>query len=130
MVLIHDTVEIDAGDTFFYTAHLDSKKQEKEQKAAERLFGLLPDDMKTEYRELWEEFEERVTPESKFANALDRIQPLMLNCFRGGIGWKEHKLKYSQIKERNKHIADGSQELWDYVLELIEGFFQNGIIPE
>lgn len=120
MVLIHDIVEIDAGDTYAYDDVGNSTKREREVKAAERLFGLLPDDQARGLRDLWEEFEEQNTPESKFANTLDKIQPIMLNDATGGLAWREHGVKKSQVMGRNKRTGEGSAALWAYAEGLIK----------
>ena len=120
MVLIHDAVEIDAGDTYAYDIEGNATKREREEKAADRLFNILPEDQAREMRDIWEEFEAGVTPESKFANALDRVQPLMLNDITGGKAWKEHEVAASQVITRNENTYLGSGVLWKYVESLIE----------
>ncbi len=128
MMLIHDIVEIDAGDTYCYDKEGYKDKAEREEKAAERLFGMLPDDQRDEMYSLWREFEEMNTPESKFAAVLDRIQPLTLNYRKNGISWQEHNVKKDMVLERNKHVADGSEEIWQYVLELLDDAHKKGMI--
>lgn len=120
MVLIHDAVEIDAGDTYAYDAAGNATKRQREVAAAERIFNILPEDQAEEMRNLWEEFEACDTPEAKFANALDRVQPLMLNDITGGRAWREHDIAASQVLERNKKTRDGSEELWGYVKDIID----------
>lgn len=120
MVLIHDIVEIDAGDTYCYDKEGYKDKAEREEKAAKRIFGILPDDQRDEMYSLWREFEEMNTPESKFAAVLDRVQPLTLNYRKNGISWQEHDVKMEMVLERNKHVNDGSEEIWKYVLEILE----------
>ena len=120
MILIHDIVEIDAGDTYAYDESGQKDKLERERKAADRLFGMLPDDLRSEMHELWDEFETMETPESKFAAALDRFQPLLLNHRSGGAAWKKHGINRDQVVRRNRHIEDGAPELWRYALEMIE----------
>ena len=117
MILVHDLVEIYAGDTYAYDAKGNSDKKERELKAADRLFSILPSDQCDKFRGLWEEFEEGVTAEAKFAASMDRIQPLMLNNASGGRSWKEHEVKASQVYGRNKKTAEGSQVLWEYADE-------------
>lgn len=117
MILVHDLVEIYAGDTYAYDAKGNSDKIERELKAADKLFSILPDDQCDKFRKLWEEFEEGVTAEAKFAASMDRIQPLMLNHASGGRSWKEHEVKASQVYGRNKRTAEGSQVLWEYADE-------------
>ena len=114
MVLIHDIVEIDAGDTYAYDAKGALTQRAREEKAADRLYGILPPDQGEKLRALWEEFEEGKTPEAKFARTLDRVQPLMLNSATGGKTWAQNGIKLSQVLNRNKSTADGSAVLWDY----------------
>jgi putative hydrolase of HD superfamily len=129
MLLIHDIVEIDAGDTYAYDEAGKETQRSREVKAAERIFGLLPDDQGTYFRALWEEFEAYETPEAKFARALDNIQPAMLNAAAGGISWTEHNVQLSQILGRNSRTAEGSQKLWDYAYDhLIAPNVENGKI--
>lgn len=130
MVLLHDVVEIDAGDTYCYDVKGNESKAERETKAAERIFGLLPDDQKEEFHSLWREFEDAETPESKFANALDRVQPLMLNYKKGGVSWKEHGIHYGQVYDRTKKIQPGSGVLWDYIHAVIDECRKAGILPD
>ena len=114
MLLIHDIVEIDAGDTYAYDEAAKATQSEREEKAAERIFGLLPEDQGKRLRELWEEFEERKTPEARFARTMDNVQPIMLNAATDGKAWEEHQVKLSQILKRNERTAEGSEELWEY----------------
>ncbi|MCM1157488.1 MAG: HD domain-containing protein [Bacteroidales bacterium] len=120
MVLIHDAVEIDAGDTYAYDEAGNATKRQREEKAADRIFSLLPEDQAGEMRELWEEFEANETPEARFANALDRVQPIMLNDWTGGKAWREHEVAASQVLDRNRNTHLGSEELWNYVKALVE----------
>ena len=117
MVLIHDIVEIDAGDTYAYDMEGRQTQREREEKAAERIFHLLPDDQAAYMRDLWEEFEAKETPEAKFSRALDNLQPMMLNVASGGKSWTEHEVKLSQILERNEITPKGSKMLWEYAKE-------------
>lgn len=119
MVLIHDIVEIDAGDTYAYDTQGNTTKREREVKAAERLFNILPEDQAVYLRNLWEEFEEAQTPEAKFALTLDKVQPVMLNAASGGRSWREHEVEVSQIMKRNERTPEGSQDLWKYIEALI-----------
>lgn len=114
MLLIHDIVEIDAGDTYAYDKEAAATQSERENKAAERIFGLLPADQGETLKSLWKEFERGESREAKFAHTIDNIQPTMLNAATDGKAWAEHGIKLSQILERNKKTADGSQSLWDY----------------
>jgi putative hydrolase of HD superfamily len=120
MALIHDVVEIDAGDTFGFddAGYLD--KEERETRAAERLFGLLPPDQAAEFRALWDEFEAGVTPEARFAVALDRLQPLLVNFNSGGGTWKLHGITLPQILRRMAPIAEGMPGAWPWVERTIE----------
>lgn len=117
MILIHDIVEIDAGDTYAYDDAGIQSQYEREKKAAERIFGLLPDDQREKYISLWNEFEENKTNEAKFAHTMDNFQPCMLNNETKGKKWKDNNVRLSQIIKRNGHTADGSEELWNYQLE-------------
>jgi len=113
MVILHDIVEIDAGDTFCYGDQGD--KAEKEQAAAARIFGLLPASLAPEFIELWEEFEQGATPEAKFANAMDRLLPLLQNHANSGGAWPEHGISIEQVMTRNRAIEAVSPELWQHV---------------
>ena len=117
MVLIHDLVEIDAGDTYAYDTEGNKTKRQREEKAADRIFNILPEDQAKKVRDLWEEFEDNETPEANFAHALDRTQPIMLNHASEGKAWKEHGVVLSQIMERNVNISKGAPKLWDYAYE-------------
>ena len=129
MVLIHELVELDAGDTYAYDIEGKKTKRIREEKAADRIFNILPKDQAKYVRELWEEFEEGKTCEARFANALDRVQPIMLNASSGGKAWEEHKVALSQILERNKKVEDGSKELWEFSKKIyIEPNVENGKI--
>jgi putative hydrolase of HD superfamily len=112
MVIVHDLVEIDAGDTFGYDAASQTGQHEREARAADRIFGLLPADQAREFRAIWEEFEKQATPEAKFALALDRFQPVLLNCLTEGSSWKKHGVTHDRVVARNSRIAEGSRELW------------------
>jgi putative hydrolase of HD superfamily len=119
MLIIHDLVEIDAGDTFAYDTARMADQHEREARAADRIFGLLPSDQSHELRALWDEFEARQTPEAKFAAAVDRFQPMLLNCLTEGAAWKNHGVTADRVIERNKHIAQGSTALWEYMAQMI-----------
>ena len=130
MALIHDIVEIDAGDTYAYdTKGLETQK-EREEKAAERIFGMLPEDQKTELKSLFEEFEAYETPEAKFARAMDNFQPLLLNDSNNGGDWKEHGVCRSQIMGRHKKTRLGSEEIGQYSEELIMENVKKGNIKD
>jgi len=128
MVLIHDIIEIDAGDTFCYDDYDRKAKTEKERKAAHRIFGILPEKQAQELIDLWEEFEAMETPEAQFAAAADRLQPLLLNYFSEGYAWKKHGIKRSQVIERNHHIAKGSSTLWKFAQNLIDESVNKGYL--
>lgn len=130
MVLIHDIVEIDAGDTYAYDTAGNTTKREREVKAAERIFHLLPPDQAEEMRNLWEEFEEGQTPEAKFALTLDKVQPVMLNDASGGKSWREHEVRREQIMKRNERTPDGSEVLWAFTKEIIDRNVKCGNIKE
>lgn len=114
MLLIHDIVEIDAGDTYAYDEEAKKTQRAREEKASERIFGLLPSDQKERLQELWEEFEAGETPEARFARTMDNIQPVMLNAATNGKAWEEHGVYLEQILKRNTNTAKGSEVLWDY----------------
>jgi len=128
MVLIHDLVEIDAGDTYAYDEAGAKTKRERETKAADRIFGLLPSNQGTWLRELWEEFEAYETAEAKFAHVLDNAQPLLLNDASNGRSWAEHGVHKSQIYKRNEHTSEGSREIWEYMKKLVDKHIQLGYV--
>lgn len=128
MVLMHDLIEIDAGDTYCYDVKGYEDKAEREKKAAQRLYHLLPKDQEEEYRQLWEEFETGATAEANFAVILDRIQPIMLNYASEGIAWKEHGVFKDQVLKRNERTLDGPEEISQYFLEIIEMAVQKGYL--
>ena len=119
MVLVHDIVEIDAGDTFGYDDDGHKDKAEREQRAADRLFSLLPNDQARELRALWNEFEARETSDARFALALDRLNPILLNLATNGHSWKQHGITRERVIQRNDLMAEGSQGLWSHVTELL-----------
>jgi len=120
MLLVHDVVEIDAGDTFAYDAAGYEDKEERERKAAERLFGLLPEEQGSELRAAWDEFEECSTPEARYANALDRLQPLLLNSKSGGGSWRTHSVTREQVLRRMEPIRLWTPRLWPVVMEIVD----------
>ena len=126
MLLVHDIVEIDAGDTFAYDTARMADQHAREVKAAERLFGLLPSDQAAEFRALWDEFEARETPEARFAAAVDRFQPMLLNCATEGSAWQRHGVTSDRVIARNRHIADGSAAVWAYAAEMIREAVAHG----
>ena len=130
MVLTHDLVEIDAGDTYAYDLDGLQTKREREVKAAERIFGLLPKDQEEQFRELWDEFEAYESAEAKYAHMLDNFQPLMLNGALDGKSWKEHKVKKSQIYSRNAKTMEGSEKIWEYMKDLVQKNIDRGNIQD
>jgi putative hydrolase of HD superfamily len=120
MLLVHDVVEIDAGDTFAYDEVGAADQHDRESRAADRLFGLLPEDQAREVRGCWDEFEARETPEARFAVALDRFQGLLMNRGNGGGTWKIHDITRDQVLERMAPIREGAPELWSVVLRVLE----------
>ncbi len=114
MILLHDVVEIDAGDTYAYDEEAKKSQEERESAAADRIYGLLPEDQRDELFALWREFEEQNTPEARFARTMDNLQPMMLNDASDGKSWVEHGIRLDQILERNKNSAAGSEELWQF----------------
>ncbi len=130
MALMHDVVEIDAGDTYAYDTKGNQTKRDREQKAADRIYGMLPEEQASEYRALWEEFEAMETPEARFVNTLDKVQPVLLNDASGGKSWQEHGVRKSQVMERNAKTHEGSAILWDYIRNIIEENTKKGNIAE
>ena len=129
MVVVHDLVEVDAGDLFVYASAEDQARQEAaERAAADRIFGLLPPDQAASARELWDEFEERRTPEARFARALDRLQPMLANIQADGGTWREHGITADQVLAKVALIEEGSPELGRYARDLIERAVRDGIL--
>lgn len=126
MLLIHDVVEIDAGDTFVYDVAASKEQEEKELRAAKRLFGMLPNDQGDELFSLWKEFEAAQSDDAKYAKALDRLIPMLLNYHNDGQSWKEHGVTREQALTINKRIEYGSVTLWDKAKELIEEATEKG----
>lgn len=130
MALIHDIVEIDAGDTYAYDEEGLKTQKAREDAAKERIFSLLPEDQKEELISLFDEFESSKTPESKFAHAIDNLQPLILNNSNDGSDWKEHGVSAKQIYGRQMRTAEGSEELYEVTDGIIQKHIQRGTIPE
>ena len=130
MLLVHDIVEIDSGDTYIYDTAGNDTKAGREHEAARRIFGLLPNDQQAELTELWQEFEARETPEAKFAAALDRLMPLLHNLHTEGRSWREHGISKEQVLRLNQHVAEGSQSLWDYAEALIKAAAVKGYLTD
>lgn len=119
MVLVHDLVEVDAGDTFAYDAAANADREQREQRAADRVFGLLPAEQAAELRALWEEFEAGESPDARFAVALDRLQPLLNNHHSAGGSWRAHRVTREQVLRRMRPIESALPSLWPDVLEII-----------
>lgn len=130
MVLIHDLVEIDAGDTFCYDKEANQDKSLREKRAARRIFGLLPKDQAEAFDGLWREFETGETIEARFARALDRVQPVMHNYLTHGAAWQAHGVASKQVCERNQHIEQGSTKLWRYIRGLIDDAIAQGYLEK
>jgi putative hydrolase of HD superfamily len=130
MVLVHDLVEIDAGDTYCYDEQAGRDRQERERRAAERIFRMLPADQAEDLRSLWEEFEDRKTVEARFAAALDRLQPLLLNFHAKGETWKQHGVRKHQVVHRAGPIRESSGDLWQYASDLIDQAVRLGYLAE
>jgi putative hydrolase of HD superfamily len=128
MVLIHDLVEIDAGDTFCYDEKGYEDKEEREKKAAQKLFSLLPSDQAKEILELWNEFEQLNTPESRFAAGIDRFQPLILNYNTSGHTWQKPGITGAKVLKRNELLEENAPLLWEYAKAMIEDSIQKGFL--
>ncbi len=130
MLLVHDLVEIDAGDTFCYDQKGNADKLERETKAADRIFNILPEDQAASFRSLWDEFEAGKTAEARFAAAMDRLQPLLHNYNTEGGTWKEHRILKDQVIIRNSAIEKGSSTLWAFAAQLIDDAVDKGFLRE
>jgi putative hydrolase of HD superfamily len=130
ILLVHDLVEIDAGDTYCHDDQGRKDQARREKKAADRIFNLLPSDQAATLRKLWEEFEERKTPESRYANALDRLQPFLHNYYTDGQIWQENNINNAQVKARMQPVDDGAPILWKYVSSLIDDGVKRGFLAE
>jgi putative hydrolase of HD superfamily len=128
MLVIHDLVEIDAGDTYCYDDKGRQDQAQREKIAADRIFGLLPSDQAAEFRALWDEFEKRETAESRYANAMDRVQPFLHNYFTNGQTWQANNINSRQVHDRMRPVKDGAPDLWDYVNNLIMDAVKKGIL--
>lgn len=128
MLLIHDLVEIDAGDSYAYDEAAQATAHEREQKAADRIFGMLPEDQEQEFRGLWDEFEEYETPEARFAHVMDNFQPLLLNDAANGKGWREHQVKRANIEKRNRKVPEGSRAISEYIKQIVDRNIEKGNI--
>jgi putative hydrolase of HD superfamily len=130
MLLIHDLVEIDAGDTYCYDDHGRQDQARREIQAADRIFNILPEDQALSFLKLWEEFEARETAESRLANALDRLQPFLHNYFTEGQTWQENAVKSTQVVARMQPVEDGSPFLWKYIRARIDDAVAKGYLSE
>ncbi|MCW3805094.1 HD domain-containing protein [Plebeiibacterium marinum] len=130
MALIHDVVEIDAGDTFAYDSKGNADKFEREKISAARIYGLLPDEMGMELKELWLEFEKGETPEAKFAGAIDKFMPMLHNYKTKGKQWQKHGVTAQMVENRNKPMIEGSVFLWDRIMELVNDAVAKGYLKE
>ncbi|MDD4370540.1 MAG: HD domain-containing protein [Anaerostipes sp.] len=128
MLLVHDLVEIDAGDTYLYDEEARKEAAVREEKAARRIFQMLPKEQEKYVYDLWREFENRETAESKFANTLDRVQPILLNDAGDGLAWREHEVNIDQVMTMNHRTKDGSNVLWNHLLEIFEKHMNQGNI--
>lgn len=130
MVLIHDIVEIDAGDTFIYDQNKSHDNTEEELKSAKRIFGILPHNQAKEFIEIWTEFEDGKTSEAKFARSMDRLEPLLQNTSNQGGTWEEFGVKYDKVYQKKKVIKNGSSKLWEYAENLLEASVEKGILKK
>jgi 5'-deoxynucleotidase YfbR-like HD superfamily hydrolase len=128
MVLIHDIVEIDAGDTFIYDTIKNHTNTQEELLAAKRIFGLLPMEQAEELISIWEEFEAGISNEAKFARSMDRFEPLLQNTSNNGGTWREFNVDYNKVYEKKKVIKNGSTAIWDYSENLINESVEKGIL--
>jgi putative hydrolase of HD superfamily len=128
MLLIHDLVEIDAGDTYCYDEQAGADQHERERRAADRIFGLLPGDQAQDFRNLWEEFEEAGTPAARYAHAMDRFQAFLHNYFTQGRVWRQHGIRRQQVLGRMQAVERGAPLLWDYVRTLMDDAVHKGFL--
>ena len=128
MLAVHDLVEIDAGDTFAYDTQDLVTKAERELAAAERVFALLPADQASRVRSLWEEFEAQETPEACFANAMDRLQPLLQNACAQGGSWRDHDVERAQVLRRMAPIQSAVPAAWPLVMKIVDDFCASGLL--
>ena len=130
MCLIHDIVEIDAGDTYAYDTDSQKSQKEREDRAKERIFSLLPEDQKAEFISLFDEFEANETPEAKFAHAMDNLQPLMLNDSNGGADWRDHGVAAEQVYKRHSKTKLGSEKLYEITDDILQANIEKGNIKK
>jgi len=129
MLLLHDVVEIDAGDVFVYDEAAQAGKRAAEERAADRLYGLLPPDQGAWARELWEEYEAKATPEARFAASIDRLQPLLQNLMTGGLGWRRNGVAADRVLRLNSSMEQGAPALWEHARALLEQAVDDGVLP-
>lgn len=130
LLLVHDVVEIDAGDVLVYDEAARAAQEEREREAAERIYGLLPPDQADAFRGLWEEFEARETPESRYAAAIDRLQPMLLNLANRGEPWRRHGIGADRVRAVNAVIGLGAPAVWDRARAMLDGAVADGYLPE
>ena len=128
MLLLHDVVEIEAGDTYIYDTEGRLDQEEREQKAADQLFGMLPSHQAAAFRALWDEYEARQTPEARYAKAIDSLLPLLQTTANGGEFWREHGIRREKVLDAKRCIADSSQALWELAQALIDEAYQRGVL--
>lgn len=130
MVLIHDIVEIDAGDTFIYDTQKNHTNTRQELIAAKRIFGLLPEEQANEFIEIWKEFEDGLTDEARFAKTMDRFEPLLQNASNNGGTWTEFNVDYQKVYDKKKAIKDGSAVIWNYAENLLNESVEKGVLKK
>lgn len=130
MIMLHDIIEIYSGDTFAYDPKRRETQAEREKLAADKLFELLPIDQNNEFRALWDEFEEYITPESKYAHLVDTFMPIYHNYITQGLKWRELGVTKSKVLSRNKHIKAGSEVIWDFVCEIVDDAVAKGYLED
>ncbi len=128
MALIHDMVEIDAGDVFAYGNVNWNEKADKEKRAAERIFGLLPEEQKVEFLSIWNEYEDAKTSEAKFAQALDSFMPILHNYRTKGLQWQRLNVTREKVLSRNRRIERGSKQLWEYIVSIVNDAVEKGYL--
>lgn len=130
MLLIHDLVELYAGDTFCYDAKGNEDKKSREMEAADKIFGMLDENKAKEFRSLWDEFEDMETPEALFAASMDRLQPMLNNYYNGGGTWKKHEIAQRDIFKRISPMEKSSKKLWEFVEFMLEDAYNKGLISK
>lgn len=130
IIMVHDIIEIYAGDTFAYDVQGQVGKKEREIEAADKIFGMLPEDQKAEFRALWDEFEDGVTPEARFAGAMDSFMPLLHNYTTKGLQWQHFGVSSDKVLAKNRHIEKSSKFLWEYIRDIVEDSVKKGYLKE